>query len=258
MAKFMGLLIVGMLLVVSVGAVGESFPLKAGQNITVGTIDVSNDADNLYVTYATTGDWYVTAASLYVLDDPAGSRLQPGKAPYKVVGISTQSYTFEVPLGDLDGTIYLQPYAEVYSETYGSEGSYGGEITTSGKGQGAWYGEISYEIDPPVYEYVLHVATVNGSSNYRHTFYITYDDGTLSGHGVNHYHSNTNETLSQFHFTVDGTGTLTYIDFRADYDINSYAWYPAFYLASGGGLTFHNLSGDNVSGATGTWEVSEL
>ena len=40
--------------------------LWAGQNIDVGTVSVWNDAENLYVKYETTDDWYLTETHLHV------------------------------------------------------------------------------------------------------------------------------------------------------------------------------------------------
>lgn len=42
--------------------------LLAGQNIDAGSVTVGNDTDSLYVTYKTTGDWYMKTLHLYVGD----------------------------------------------------------------------------------------------------------------------------------------------------------------------------------------------
>src|SRR5690348_16511548 len=42
--------------------------LIAGQTINAGTVTVTNDAEYIYVTYATTGGWKITQTHLYVGD----------------------------------------------------------------------------------------------------------------------------------------------------------------------------------------------
>ena len=133
------------------------FTLWAGKNTDVGTVTVSNDEDYLYVTYNTTGDWYLKEVKLYVRDSEPTERLNPGKAPYKSGDIFyARSYTFEVPLDEFvvtcdKTTLWLQAHADVVRLDEGGnevpdsgETAYGGNITKPKKG--SWYGNISYTV----------------------------------------------------------------------------------------------------------------
>jgi len=80
----------------------ETFEFFAGQQIENGSPIVSNDEENLYVTYTTTGNWFMTEFLIYVLGNEPDERLTPGLAPYKSGDISTQSYTFTISFDDLD------------------------------------------------------------------------------------------------------------------------------------------------------------
>jgi len=121
-------------------------------------VTVSNDKTNLYVTYNTTGDWYLKEVHLYVgLGDAPTGRLEPGHAPYKSGDISyTQSYRFTVPLAGFvvtcdETTLWLQAHADVVrlneegNEVPDSgETAYGGDIVKPKKG--SWYGNIEYTV----------------------------------------------------------------------------------------------------------------
>ena len=102
-------------------------------------------------------------------------------------------------------------------------------------------------------DYTIEVETVNGSSAFTHTFYLTHNPctDTFSGYGVNHYHSNTNETLSNI--TMNGNT----ISFRANYDFNTYYWEPGFTLNEGGSFTWAGTTAGEVNTATGKWSSSQ-
>jgi hypothetical protein len=129
----------------------RTFALVAGQHTVVGTVVVANDANFLYVTYNTIGDWDLGEVHLYVLDTEPAERLSPGLAPYKSGTLSngTQSYTFMIPFSEdlvCGSSIWLQAHASVKTET-----AYGGIIVDPD--QGSWYGKIPYLIEccePPV------------------------------------------------------------------------------------------------------------
>ena len=96
--------------------------------------------------------------------------------------------------------------------------------------------------------YILDITAVNGNDGYTHYFTISYDpeDGfTGTGTGVSGV-----ETLSD----IELEGNV--ISFKSVYT-NNYTWYPSFELEEDGTLTFIDDFGqDNVSSATGTWEIS--
>ena len=83
--------------------------LIAGQHINVGTVTVSNDETYLYVTYETSGDWYLTETHLYVGAESDIPYTKPGNPkfghfPYSDPHGTTQSYTYKVDLSTLDDT----------------------------------------------------------------------------------------------------------------------------------------------------------
>jgi hypothetical protein len=88
--------------------VSETYTLWAGQYIDAGTITVTNDAENIYLTYATINGWEITSTHYYVgLTDPNNQEdalsSAPGQFPYQDVLTSpTDSVTYIIPIGDLD------------------------------------------------------------------------------------------------------------------------------------------------------------
>ena len=133
----------------------EVFTLWGGKTIDVGTVTVSNDEDNLYVKYETTGDWFLKEVQLYVECDEPTERLVPGQAPYKSGDISyTTSYKFTVPLAEVEceltcdeTTLWLQAHAAVAeivdNEEVDSQTAYGGDINPNAS---PWYGNIEYTV----------------------------------------------------------------------------------------------------------------
>lgn len=75
--------------------------LLAGQNIDVGTVYVTNDGDNITVTYETTDDWYITETHLYVGKNvPPIST--PGQLPYSVPYETTETtHTYVIALDEI-------------------------------------------------------------------------------------------------------------------------------------------------------------
>lgn len=88
------------------GADNVECSLIAGQSINAGNVIFSHDATNLYITYVSTGGWYLTELHLYV-GDLAGlptnnKAIQIGHFPYSatnLIGLTT--YTFTVPIADV-------------------------------------------------------------------------------------------------------------------------------------------------------------
>jgi hypothetical protein len=101
-------------------SVAVATELVADQATPVGSVTVDNDADNLYVTFDTTGgDWSLTeihvAVGSVVADIPQknGNPI-PGKFGYKdELETPVQTYTCTIPLGDLTGTIVIAAHAVV-------------------------------------------------------------------------------------------------------------------------------------------------
>ena len=107
------------------GASGE-ITLYAGQDIPVGTVNVSNDGTNLYVTYNTIDGWVMTETHLAVadsLDDIPQTKKGnpiPGQFPYKHEDLGyTASDPYIIPLSEIDvgvgaeDILYIAAHAKV-------------------------------------------------------------------------------------------------------------------------------------------------
>ncbi len=101
--------------------------LIAGQHIFTGHVLYSNDVDNMYVQYVSTGDWYLDELHLYVgdLDGLPATKKGipiPGQFPYKAenLGSGQTTYTFTIPLieltANIDGCYTVAAHAVVYND----------------------------------------------------------------------------------------------------------------------------------------------
>jgi hypothetical protein len=205
--------------------------LWAGKTINVGTVTVSNDEDNLYVTYQTTGDWYLKETHLYVLDYAPTERLPPGLAPYKDENVPPYptSHTFVVPLSELgfevvcdETVLWLQAHAAVVKIVGGvevqGETAYGGDIG----GDGAWYGNIMYVVQccnggEPCYEFMDETAWADGERYVTRGNWATYTpyvaDSTVTLYAGQYYEAGT------VHFSaVDGGKVTITINLTGDWE----------------------------------------
>jgi hypothetical protein len=120
--------------------------LMAGQNIVAGTISISNDANNVYVTYTTTGGWQLQKTHLYVGDCNSvpknkGGNPQIGQFPNQTThNPRVTSFTYTLPLANLAACYCVAAHAEVVLV----DGS--GNVTQSetGWGQGSPFGGNSW------------------------------------------------------------------------------------------------------------------
>ena len=77
--------------------------LVTEQNNDAGTVTVSNDADYIYITYTSEGDWILAETHLYVGDCtliPMNDDGTPDTGLYPYAGVHTKlrTYTYQVPL----------------------------------------------------------------------------------------------------------------------------------------------------------------
>jgi len=129
----------------------------AGQNINVGNLSVTNDDQNLYVTFNFTGNWYTQQTHLYV-GPASGMPINnanipiPGQFPYATThNPMTQSYTYTIPLANLDPCYVIAAHSEMV-ETDGNGNvistetgwSYGTEFPNSPRW--GWYSEYCTQI----------------------------------------------------------------------------------------------------------------
>jgi hypothetical protein len=85
--------------------------LCAGQHIDAGTVTVTNDANNLYVTYDTSGsEWVIVETHLEVADTPAG--IPQNKSGNPKVG----QFTYSGEYGGTDLAEYVIPLSEIVND----------------------------------------------------------------------------------------------------------------------------------------------
>ena len=87
----------------SFGCAATKVSFIAGQNIDAGTIEVSNDANFIYVTYNTANGYVLTATHLFVgnceiVPVNAKGNPVPGQFPYKNTHNNITSFTYQVPI----------------------------------------------------------------------------------------------------------------------------------------------------------------
>lgn len=131
--------------------------LLAGQYQDIGTMTITEDGDDLLVTYdldwinPSTGELYpLGELAIYVFTDPAdlsGNRPVPGKAPYKVsleelAGATT--WTVRIPKSDFGNT---DTFYVVAKTTVNGETTYGGLLNETGINVGgarAWWYYLTF------------------------------------------------------------------------------------------------------------------
>jgi hypothetical protein len=100
----------------------KSIVMYAGQNIPMGTLSYANDAENLYITYSTDPDWYMSEIHLYVgslllAPKSGGGTPSPGRFPIKTTFTAatlSQDITYTIPLSSIVQTgIVIAAHASV-------------------------------------------------------------------------------------------------------------------------------------------------
>jgi hypothetical protein len=96
-----------------------SYNYFAGQNILIGTLDVTNDEQYLYVTYHLTGNWYLSQTHLYVgplsgMPKNSQNVPLPGQFPYVTThNPLVQTFTYTIPLSGLSPCYVIAAHADV-------------------------------------------------------------------------------------------------------------------------------------------------
>jgi hypothetical protein len=92
----------------------SSVTLIAGQHIAIGSVTIGNDADYLYVTFSTEGDWYMTETHLLVGSVAGIKNPAPGQFPYQANhDPAVQSYTYQISLEGLGESFNVAAHAAV-------------------------------------------------------------------------------------------------------------------------------------------------
>ena len=142
------------------------YTLWAGKTNDAGTVTVTNDDDNLYVTYNTNGTADLGEVHVYVWDDLAdipSKRPAPGHAPYTAENINADSYTVTIPSSlECGDVLYISTHAALVADGAGDDDSddgtggndgetaYAGGSNTEGgfpTGRGAWWGYVTYTVE---------------------------------------------------------------------------------------------------------------
>ena len=121
-------LIIAMSAIVSADSTDNESNVKvlyAGQNIEAGTVNVSNDCQNIYVTYRMAGDWTLQETHLEIAnafeDIPMTKSGNPivGHFTYKNDELSsgTTIDTHVIPINGKNGTLYIAAHANVSAHT---------------------------------------------------------------------------------------------------------------------------------------------
>ncbi len=153
----------------------ESVVLWSGQTINAGSVNVSNDNSNLYVTYSTTGNWRLRKVHLYVGSCNAIPVNNAGNPTIGLFPFSQQfsplttSYTFTIPLSSITENCFcIAAHAELVK--IGSNGSivqqetgWGGNSLIGGK---SWARKFKYCIQdcPETCDMSVEVENINPSS----------------------------------------------------------------------------------------------
>jgi len=135
-----------------------TYTLWAGQTINAGTLVVSNDGTNLYVTYNTTGVFGTlhlwVGTNLGNMPATTNGTPIPGQFPYSVDASAVTTYQFVIPLSSIvgadicGGNVYIVAHAEV-TINGNHETAFGGDIAGDAN---RWYFYANYllkDVVPP-------------------------------------------------------------------------------------------------------------
>lgn len=140
--------------------------LYAGQTTDVGSVTVSNDNTNIFVTYALDTANYPSATfgmlqvwvgtNLTLMPQAANGQPIPGQFPYKHDASGLTTYQFVIPIADLNLTgdpcgtsFYVVTHAEVDGVSEGTETAFGGCTGVNIAEPGRWWYYCTYTICCP-------------------------------------------------------------------------------------------------------------
>lgn len=124
------------------------YTMYGGQTINVGTLDVTNDGVNLFITYNFTGGWSASQTHLYVgalsgLPTNNANTPVPGQFPYNDThSPNVSSYTYVIPLAGLDPCYIIAAHASAVNSTNGgSETTWSEGVKFPNTNRWGWYSE---------------------------------------------------------------------------------------------------------------------
>ncbi len=143
------------------------YTLWAGKTNDAGSVSITNDDENVYVTYNTNGTADLKEVHVYIWDDLSqipDKRPAPGQAAHKAEDIYADSHTIVIPQTNACGeTYYIATHAALVGDatdgddaddgtgtSNDGETAYAGGSNTPGgfeNGKGAWWGYVTYSVD---------------------------------------------------------------------------------------------------------------
>jgi hypothetical protein len=143
---------------IEAGRVGEgcepvtmNVPLLAGQTINSGSVAVTNDGENLTVTYSTIDGWKMTEIHLYVGEyeyapQNNGGNPQPGKFPYKEnFSGGVTEYSKVIPMNTLPECFIVAAHAVVRNGSGNTETGWAQGTGFPGNNWGMYFDYCSSE-----------------------------------------------------------------------------------------------------------------
>ncbi len=125
------------------------YTLYAGQTTAMGTVDVSNDADSLRITYTTDAGWSLKETHVQLSLNVPVERGAPGRYTNgntsHIAGTTTFTYTYA--LADLGYSFGDVVYIRAHAATGNGETAYAGTIVKPKKG--SWFGYATFEVRQP-------------------------------------------------------------------------------------------------------------
>lgn len=181
--------------------------LWAGKNTNVGSVTVTQDLNNVYIEYKTTGTWVIKETHLDISTQNYSQRGAPGLYDYQSSnGNGVTSYKYTIPKTWPAGTkLYFLAHAVVGKTSSGycgsTETAYGGTIVKPNNG--SWYGTFCYTVQgtplPPTYAisgYVYYDTNLNGVQDNGELglagVVVTLDETTSTITDANGYYSISN------------------------------------------------------------------
>ncbi|KAF5424271.1 MAG: hypothetical protein C5S44_01935 [Candidatus Methanocomedens sp.] len=167
--KMNKLVLLSALMIAIIGTFGtvsavEPHNLVAGGDQVVGNVTVTNDGENISVTFTTTDGWCMTETHLHIANESEDGIPQtkkgnprPGQFDYSEVHEpSVTEYTYVIPLDGLSGDVYIAAHAVVRDEgnpivddegnlTFFEESAWGNDKPFKGKN---WAMYSTYTIPP--------------------------------------------------------------------------------------------------------------
>lgn len=131
------------------------YALWAGKHNDAGSVSITNDAENIYVTYSTNETADLGEVHVYIWTDASSipsKRPAPGHADYVMEDINADEVTVTIP-ADIacGGTFYISTHAALVGDgDNAGETAYAGDVSSPDcfdATKGAWWGYVNYTVE---------------------------------------------------------------------------------------------------------------